>query len=214
MMSQRYLLIRAASDRVFAAILLVLSSPVLLLIAITIRAKMGTPIMFRQTRVGRFGKKFEIVKFRTMIVGAEVKGGGYMPPELNLVPPLGQFLRTTSLDELPQLLNIFAGDMAFVGPRPALVEQYERYSAAQKRRLEVPQGVTGLAQVRFRNSAPWSKRIEADVEYVQSVSPGLDIRILLKTVGRVMRAEGVLLNQTRQDVDDLSSSPKTEEKNE
>jgi lipopolysaccharide/colanic/teichoic acid biosynthesis glycosyltransferase len=191
--------------------MLILASPILLFVAAIVLLKMGRPIFFRQTRVGHLGVPFQILKFRTMVSNAESLGGGYMPPELNLVPPLGAFLRKSSLDELPQLLNIARGEMSFVGPRPALVEQYERYTTEQARRTTVPQGVTGLAQVRFRNNAPWSVRILSDLEYVETVSPIVDIQIMLATVKRVIRSDGVIQDQVRSDVDDLSGPQNFEE---
>lgn len=202
-MNGGYIAIRSLTDRLAAGVLLALFSPLFAVISVAVFIKMGRPIIFRQERVGRGGRVFHIVKFRTMVPEAETLGGGYMPPDLNLVPPLGALLRRTSLDELPQLLNIVRGEMSFVGPRPALVEQYRRYTPEQADRVTVPQGVTGLAQVRFRNNAPWSQRIEADLEYVHKVGFPLDLSILLETVGRVIRADGVRLDQVANDVDDL-----------
>jgi lipopolysaccharide/colanic/teichoic acid biosynthesis glycosyltransferase len=203
-MRSNYIRARSALDRVIAAVLLLLLSPVIGLVALTIRLKMGAPVLFRQQRIGRNGVRFHILKFRTMVPDAESLGGGYFPDQLNLVPRLGQFLRKSSLDELPQLVNILRGEMSFVGPRPALVNQYERYTQEQARRVLVPQGITGLAQVVYRNDAPWSRRILVDLEYVQRVGPLIDMWVLVRTVARVLRSDGVRSGQTSREVDDLS----------
>ncbi|MDQ0689882.1 lipopolysaccharide/colanic/teichoic acid biosynthesis glycosyltransferase [Arthrobacter sp. W4I7] len=166
---------------------------------------MGRPILFRQQRIGQSGKVFWIIKFRTLIPNAEEIGGGNIPAGLNLVPPLGEKLRLYSLDELPQLVNIVRGDMSFVGPRPALPEHYARYSPHQVQRVLVPQGLTGLAQVVYRAEAPWSLRIEKDLEYVRNVSPLLDLRILIATAFKVLRAEGVVESLAPEANDDFGT---------
>lgn len=200
---QAYLIGRALLDKVAAALMLVALTPVLALIAILIRARMGRPIFFRQRRIGQFGKVFTMIKFRTLINNAEEIGGGSILPELNLVPPLGEKLRLYSLDELPQLVNILRGDMSFVGPRPALPEHYARYTPEQARRVLVPQGLTGLAQVAYRAEAPWSLRIKKDLEYVSSVGPFLDVKILVATVFKVLRGEGVVESLSPTETDDF-----------
>jgi lipopolysaccharide/colanic/teichoic acid biosynthesis glycosyltransferase len=200
---QSYLSRRTVTDRVIAGAMLVILSPLLTIIAILIRLRMGRPILFRQQRIGRFGEPFEIIKFRTMIENAEEIGGGYISTELNLVPPLGQFLRSTSLDELPQLVNIFKGQMSFVGPRPALPQQYARYSREQARRVLVPQGITGLAQITYRNEATWTQRIAKDLEYIEAVGFVTDVRLLVRTVSKVLRSDGIVNDQTAAEVDDL-----------
>ncbi|GAB2518725.1 sugar transferase [Paramicrobacterium agarici] len=211
-MSRSYVRIRSASDRLVALVLLVVCSPLLAMVALTIKIGMGGPVLFQQARVGYKGRVFEIIKFRTMVNGAESIGGGYFPPELNLVPPLGKFLRKSSLDELPQLLNIVRGDMSFVGPRPALVSQFDRYSDRQRERVSVPQGVTGLAQIRYRNAAAWSLRIEADLEYVGAIGMLTDLRILASTISRAVTGSGVVEGQNAVDVDDLGvTSPTRQE---
>ncbi|WJH23703.1 sugar transferase [Pseudarthrobacter defluvii] len=207
--SKDYLSRRVRVERVLAAFILVGVSPLFLILCLLVRVKMGSPVFFRQQRVGRFGKTFEIFKFRTMVTDAERLGGGYIPAELNLVPPFGQFMRSTSLDEIPQLINILLGQMSFVGPRPALPQQYARYTPEQARRVLVPQGITGLAQVTYRNDAPWSKRICKDLEYVDSVNLRMDLNLVGKTLVKVVRSEGVMNNQTAADVDDLQ--PATED---
>ncbi|MDR6555736.1 lipopolysaccharide/colanic/teichoic acid biosynthesis glycosyltransferase [Arthrobacter pascens] len=203
---QAYLSRRRVLDCIIAGGMLVILSPLLAAIAVLIRLRMGNPILFRQQRIGRFGEPFEIIKFRTMIENAEEIGGGYISTELNLVPPLGQFLRSTSLDELPQLVNIFKGEMSFVGPRPTLPQQYSRYTPEQARRVSVPQGITGLAQITYRNQATWTQRIEKDLEYVESVGFFTDVRLILRTVSKVLRSEGIVNDQTAAEVDDLGQN--------
>ncbi|MFC7432509.1 MULTISPECIES: sugar transferase [unclassified Agrococcus] len=203
MSAARYLAARSVADRVVAACALVVAAPVLLVASAAIVVTMGRPVLFRQQRIGQGGRPFSIVKLRTMVRDAERLGGGYVLPGMDLVPPLGRVLRSTSLDELPQLWNVLVGDMAFVGPRPALPDQYERYTARQRGRVAVPQGITGLAQVRHRDAAPWSTRIEADLEYVATVSPLVDARLLLATVRAVVRRDGIVQHQTPADIDDL-----------
>lgn len=203
MTSSSYLRIRGTVERIVAAICLAILLPIFGLLAVAIRLKMGSPILFRQVRVGQYGKEFEILKFRTMVHQAETLGGGYMPPELNLIPPLGKFLRSASLDEIPQLLNIIRGEMSFVGPRPALPDQYRRYSEEQAGRVAVPQGITGLAQIRFRNNAPWSIRINSDLEYVENLGPRLDLIIFVRTFLKLIKNGDIKQNQTITEVDDL-----------
>lgn len=206
--TNEYLARRSIAERLIAGLLLIILSPVLAVVALLIALKMGRPVLFRQERIGQHGKVFNIIKFRTMIKNAETIGGGYMPAELNLVPPLGEKLRSLSLDELPQLINIFRGEMSFVGPRPALPDQFVRYTPEQARRVLVPQGITGLAQISYRNAAPWSRRIEKDLEYIASVGLLTDVKILCATVYKVLRSDGVVHDQTALDVDDLSDAKK------
>lgn len=203
---------RAIVDRGVASFMFVALAPVLIVIALAIRLRMGRPILFRQERIGHRARPFTILKFRTMVPEAEEIGRGYLPPGSDLVPPLGKFLRRTSLDELPQLINIMRGEMSFVGPRPALPDQYDRYTDIQAGRVAVPQGVTGLAQVRYRNNAPWSRRIESDLEYVSRLGLSMDCWILAKTVVRTIRGDGVISGQTSAEVDDLASPDRSEEK--
>ncbi len=201
-----YLSIRMIADRFTAGLMLVLLCPLFAIVSLLILCRMGRPLLFRQKRIGQFGATFEIIKFRTMVEGAETIGAGYMAPELDLIPPLGRFLRASSLDELPQLINILRGEMSFVGPRPALPQQYARYSPKQARRVLVPQGITGLAQVTYRNEATWSQRIEKDLEYIESIGFVTDMKLLLSTVNKVLRSEGVVSHQTAADVDDLGQN--------
>jgi len=198
-----YIRTRGILDRAMAAGAIIVLSPVFAGVVLAIRVRMGSPVFFHQDRIGQHGRVFRIHKFRTMINDAERLGGGYMPDALNLIPPLGAFLRRTSLDELPQLWNILKGDIAIVGPRPALVSHLPRYTPRQRRRVDVPQGLTGLAQVRYRNDAPWSVRIESDLEYIDRLGPRLDIELVFRTVLNVFRGSGIRTNQTALEVDDL-----------
>jgi lipopolysaccharide/colanic/teichoic acid biosynthesis glycosyltransferase len=193
---------RYVLDRLLAIVILVVMSPVMGAIAVVLLVANGRPVLFRQPRVGRHGEVFFILKFRTMVIGAEQAGGGYTERQ-NLITPTGRRLRRSSLDELPQLINIIRGEMAMIGPRPSLIGQYERYTEFQRRRTEALPGITGLAQVTYRDDAPWSKRIMLDVEYIDRASPVLDLKIVLRTVTRVVTGAGVRSDQTRGQVDDL-----------
>ncbi len=200
-MSSTYLDARYVLDRLVAGVLLVVLSPVMAVIALAVLSSSGRPVMFRQHRVGRHGETFSVFKFRTMVEGAERIGGGYTPEGTNLITPIGKLLRASSLDELPQLVNVLRGEMALIGPRPTMADQYERYTAFQRRRVEVLPGITGLAQVKYRDDAPWSKRIELDVEYIERAGPRLDVVIVLGTLRRMF--SGARSDQTPGDVDDL-----------
>jgi lipopolysaccharide/colanic/teichoic acid biosynthesis glycosyltransferase len=161
---------------------LALTSPLLALAAIAIKVDDGGPVLYRQRRVGRHGDEFELVKLRTMEVGAEQRGAGLA---VNVGDPritsVGRVLRRVSLDELPQLWNVVRGDMSLIGPRPTLAYQVERYTPRQQRRLEVKPGITGWAQVNGRARLPWEDRIELDVWYVEHRSTWLDLKILART---------------------------------
>jgi lipopolysaccharide/colanic/teichoic acid biosynthesis glycosyltransferase len=160
----------------------VLASPVLALASLAVKLTSRGPALYRQTRVGKDGTDFELLKLRTMIVGAETQGTGfavdYGDPRIT---PVGRLLRRLSLDELPQLWNVVRGDMSVIGPRPTLRYQVERYTPRQRRRLEVRPGITGWAQVHGRATLPWDERIELDVWYVEHHSARVDLRILAKT---------------------------------
>ncbi|OAA19006.1 glycosyl transferase [Frankia sp. EI5c] len=170
---------------------LVAGSPVLLLAAAAIRAEDGGPVLFRQERIGEHGRPFTIFKYRTMVTGAEHRGTGVVTyrgdPRITRV---GRLLRETSLDELPQLLNVLRGDMSLVGPRPTVRSQVERYTPHQLRRLSVPPGIAGWAQVNGRNSIPWSRRIELDIWYVQNRSVRLDLAIMLRALRIILFGDG------------------------
>jgi lipopolysaccharide/colanic/teichoic acid biosynthesis glycosyltransferase len=174
--------VNRVADVAIAGTGLVLASPFLAAAAIASKLEDGGPVLYRQTRVGQGGTDFELLKLRTMIVGAETQGAGYAvdrgDPRITRV---GRILRRTSLDELPQLWNVLRGEMSIVGPRPTLRYQVERYDERQRRRLDVRPGLTGWAQVHGRASLPWAERIELDVWYVEHRSPLLDLKILLRT---------------------------------
>ena len=171
-----------AADVAIAGTALVLTSPILGLAALATKLEEGGPVLFRQTRVGKDGRDFELLKLRTMVVGAERLGAGYA---VNVgdtrITRVGRFLRRSSIDELPQLWNVLRGDMSVIGPRPTLRYQVEQYDAQQRRRLEVRPGLTGWAQVQGRAALPWPERIELDVWYVDHRTPRLDLEILLRT---------------------------------
>jgi lipopolysaccharide/colanic/teichoic acid biosynthesis glycosyltransferase len=188
--------VASASKRVFdcsvSVIALLVASPLLLAGGIAVLVSSGRPVFFLQERIGLHGKPFRIIKFRTMTREAEQQTKGQWITAGNpYVTPVGRFLRKTSLDELPELLNVLKGDMSLVGPRPTLPEQVAAYDVFQRRRLEVRPGITGWAQVNGRNSISWIERIKLDVWYVGHWTLWLDIRILLMTMGQVLRQRGV-----------------------
>ena len=171
-----------ALDVVVAGTGLVVTSPLLAAAAVAIKLEDRGPILYRQTRVGKDGRDFELVKLRTMIVGAEKQGAGFAVDRGDSrITRVGRFLRRTSLDELPQLWNVVRGDMSLIGPRPTLRYQVERYTERQRRRLEVLPGITGWAQIHGRATLSWDERIELDVWYVDHRSALTDLRILLRT---------------------------------
>ena len=182
-------LIKRSIDIVGSGIGLILISPILLIVALAIKFKLGSPIFFTQDRVGKDGKVFKMIKFRTMLNSFD-KFGEPLPDEDRLTP-FGKFLRSTSIDELPELINVFKGDMSLVGPRPLLVEYKKLYSKEQFRRHEVRPGITGLAQVSGRNSLSWSDRFNLDIEYVDKYSLLMDIKILFMTVLKVVKRDGI-----------------------
>ena len=169
-------------DATVASFGLALASPVLAVAAVAIKLDDGGPVFYRQRRVGLNGEQFELLKLRTMEVGAERKGAGYAVNEGDpRITRVGRALRRLSLDEIPQLWNVVRGDMSLVGPRPTLAYQVERYTPRQRRRLEVKPGITGWAQVNGRARLPWDERIELDVWYVEHRSPWVDMKILART---------------------------------
>ena len=171
-----------ALDVVTAAFGLAVASPLLAASAIAVKLEDGGPILFRQTRVGIDGADFELLKLRTMIVDAEHKGAGFaVDAGDSRITRVGRILRKTSVDELPQLWNVVRGDMSLIGPRPTLRYQVEKYTARQRRRLDVLPGLTGWAQIHGRATLPWDERIELDVWYVENRSPRVDLMILLRT---------------------------------
>jgi lipopolysaccharide/colanic/teichoic acid biosynthesis glycosyltransferase len=171
-----------AVDLALAAAGLAVSAPLLGLAALGIKLEDGGPILYRQARVGRAGSDFELLKLRTMVVGAETQGAGFAVDKGDRrITRVGRVLRRLSLDELPQLWNVVRGEMSLIGPRPTLRYQVERYDARQRRRLDVKPGITGWAQVHGRAALPWAERIELDVWYVENRSALLDLKILART---------------------------------
>ncbi|KGJ50166.1 sugar transferase [Clostridium sp. NCR] len=181
--------IKRATDILGSSLGGLLISPVLIIIAILIRIKLGSPIFFTQDRVGKDGKVFKIVKFRTMLEAYDKFGEPLSDKER--VTSFGNFLRSTSLDELPELINVLKGDMSLVGPRPLLVEYIDLYSKEQFRRHEVRPGMTGWAQVNGRNNLNWDDKFKMDVEYVDNVNLLLDIKILFLTIFKVLKRDGI-----------------------
>lgn len=176
-------------DLAIATPVAVAAAPIALTVAGLVRVKLGSPVLFTQTRPGLRGLPFRLYKFRTM-TDARDASGALLPDDVRLTV-FGKFLRSTSLDELPELWNVLRGDMSLVGPRPLLMQYLERYSPRQARRHEVRPGITGWAQIRGRNSTPWEERFEQDVWYVDHLSLALDLRVLLETPLKVLRREGI-----------------------
>lgn len=181
--------LKEPQDFLCALLATIVLSPLLLLTAIMVRIKLGSPILFTQDRPGKNGKIFKLYKFRSMS-DARDESGKLLPDELRLTQ-FGRMLRSTSLDELPELFNILKGDMAIVGPRPLLVRYLPRYNAYQARRHEVKPGITGLAQIHGRNALTWEEKFDWDVKYVDNVTFIGDWTIILKTVITVLKREGI-----------------------
>ena len=171
-----------ALDVAFASLGLVVSAPVVGAAALAVKLTDGGSVLYRQRRVGKDGVEFELLKLRTMVVGAEHEGAGFaVDRDDPRITRAGRLLRRLSLDELPQLWNVARGDMSLIGPRPTLAYQVERYTPRQRRRLEVKPGITGWAQIHGRAVLPWEERIELDVWYVEHRSPWVDLEILART---------------------------------
>lgn len=181
--------VKRGLDAFLATGAIIVLSPILLVIAILVRTKLGSPILFTQDRPGRNGKVFKLYKFRSM-TDARGEDGELLPDDQRL-PAFGQKLRSTSLDELPELINIVKGDMAVVGPRPLLVKYLPRYNKHQARRHEVRPGFTGLAQVHGRNSITWEEKFDWDVKYVDHITFRGDVKIIADTVRTVLKREGI-----------------------
>jgi lipopolysaccharide/colanic/teichoic acid biosynthesis glycosyltransferase len=199
--------VKRALDIVGSVVILILTAPVQVICAIAILLNDGRPVYFHQSRVGKDGQLFRLHKLRTMTVGTEQIAGAY--PTAAMVTGVGGLLRRLSLDEIPQLMNILRGDMSFVGPRPTLLSQVERYTPEQRGRLAVRPGLTGLAQIRYRDDAPWSRRIITDLEYIRGISLRTDLRIVVLTIPAVLKAAGQILDDqdTAPDPDDLGPVP-------
>lgn len=198
-MKQIRLFIKRIFDFFGSLIGIIILLPLLLIISIIIKINSKGPVLFKQKRLGKNGKVFNIFKFRTMVTDAEKKGDGIFVKNENdnRITSVGKILRSASLDELPQLLNVIKGDMSLVGPRPPLPYhpyEYEEYPSVQKERFKMRPGVTGLAQVKVRNSVPWDKRMTFDVEYVNNFSIWLDFKIILLTIRSILFKESIYTN--------------------
>jgi len=176
-------------DVTFALLGLIVLTPVILLVAICIRVKLGAPVIFSQIRPGLCGKPFKMIKFRSMLDAYDANGG--LLPDSQRMTRFGGFLRATSLDELPELWNVLKGDMSLVGPRPLLMEYLPLYDPCQYRRHEVRPGITGWAQINGRNAVSWDEKFELDVWYVNNRSFWLDMKILFLTVEKVLTRDGI-----------------------
>jgi lipopolysaccharide/colanic/teichoic acid biosynthesis glycosyltransferase len=181
--------VKRVLDAAGSAVVLLVLAPVLLALALLVRLRIGAPVLFRQERAGLRGRPFTLCKFRTMTDTADAEGR--LRSDAERVTPFGSFLRTWSLDELPGLWNVLRGDMSLVGPRPLHVRYLDRYSPEQARRHDVRPGITGWAQINGRNALTWEEKFRLDVWYVDHVSAALDLRILLRTLARVVLREGI-----------------------
>jgi sugar transferase EpsL len=176
-------------DILTSTVALALLSPVLLGLAVTIRWKLGAPVLFRQQRSGLGGRPFWLLKFRTMTDARDAHGR--LLSDTERLTKLGRFLRSTSLDELPELFNVLKGDMSLVGPRPLLMQYLDRYTLEQARRHEAKPGITGWAQVNGRNALTWEEKFKLDVWYVDNQSFWLDIKIIFMTIWKILKREGI-----------------------
>ena len=182
-------LIKRLFDIIYSAAGLIVISPFLVVLAVLVRLKLGSPILFRQQRPGLGGKAFVIYKFRTMTDQRDASGN--LLPDEQRLPAFGRFLRSTSFDELPELLNVLKGDMSIVGPRPLMIKYLDRYSPGQARRHEVKPGITGWAQINGRNAISWEDKFKLDVWYVDNWTFWLDMKIILKSIWMVIAREGI-----------------------
>jgi sugar transferase EpsL len=197
--------IKRILDVVFSIAVLLMLTPVLLITAIIVRAKLGSPVLFRQQRPGLSGRPFWLIKFRTM-TGERDSAGNLLPDDKRL-PAFGKFLRSTSLDELPELVNVLKGDMSIIGPRPLMMKYLGRYSLEQARRHDVKPGITGWAQINGRNAISWEDRFKLDVWYVDNWTLWLDLKILLRTIAAIFKREGIT-QQGRATMDEFMGTPK------
>lgn len=203
--------IKRILDFVLSLVALIVLSPVLLIVAILVRVKLGSPVIFKQQRPGKNEKIFTLYKFRTM-TDKKDKNGNLLPDSERLTK-FGKFLRSTSLDELPELVNILKGDMAIVGPRPLLVKYLPYYTEEEKHRHDVRPGLTGLAQVSGRNNLDWNERFETDLKYVNSISFKGDLTIILNTIKSVLKHNDIEVPRESHDLDAIRKI-KGEEKDE
>jgi len=185
-------MIKRLEDCLLSCIGLLILSPIIALVAYKVKKNLGSPVFFRQVRPGKDGKPFEMVKFRTMLDAVD-SNGSQLPDEERMTP-FGSFLRSSSLDELPELWNVLKGDMSLVGPRPLLMEYLSLYSSEQYRRHEARPGVTGWAQINGRNAISWEDKFKLDVWYVDNQSFWLDLKILFLTIKKVLIKDGISEN--------------------
>ena len=186
--------IKRILDFLLSGIVLIILAIPLIIVGLLIKVQLGSPILFRQKRPGKNGKIFEIIKFRTMN-NTKDENGNLLPDDLRLTK-FGKFIRSTSIDELPELINILKGDMSIVGPRPLLVEYLDLYNEEQKHRHDVRPGLTGLAQVNGRNCITWEAKFKYDIEYVKNVTFINDCKIILKTIQKVVQRDGINATET------------------
>lgn len=203
--------IKRILDFVLSLVALIVLSPVLLIVAILVRVKLGSPVIFKQQRPGKNEKIFTLYKFRTMTDKKDENGN--LLPDSERLTKFGKFLRSTSLDELPELVNILKGDMAIVGPRPLLVKYLPYYTEEEKHRHDVRPGLTGLAQVSGRNNLDWNERFETDLKYVNSISFKGDLTIILNTIKSVLKHNDIEIPRESHDLDAIRKI-KGEEKDE
>lgn len=180
---------KRALDLILGTAIAVALSPVIVIVAVLVRLRLGSPVIFKQVRPGLGGRPFTIFKFRTMLETTDA--AGRLLPSVERTPPFGQRLRALSLDELPELWNVIRGDMSLVGPRPLMTEYLPRYSQEQARRHDVRPGITGLAQINGRNAISWDEKFAWDVRYVDTRSLWMDLRILAQTIRVVLSRAGV-----------------------
>lgn len=186
-----YLLLKDLVDRFLALVVLILLSPFLFWIALRVRADSPGPVLFRQVRAGLHGRPFQVLKFRTMRIDADPYGDSPQSGNDPRITPLGRWLRETSVDELPQLLNVLRGEMSLVGPRPLYMQQVVEWNSRQRARLLVKPGMTGLSQIQGRAAIPIEEKLERDVQYVENINPRLDLWILLATAHAVRNSQDI-----------------------
>jgi sugar transferase EpsL len=184
-----YKTLKPIIDFILALVAMIIFSPIMILVALLVFSKLGTPIIFRQQRPGLYGKAFMMLKFRTMSNQTDIVGN--LLPDAQRLTAFGKFLRASSLDELPEFINVLRGEMSLVGPRPLLMKYLERYNPEQARRHEVRPGITGWSQINGRNAISWENKFKLDVWYVDNLSFWLDIKILWLTMWKVIKREGI-----------------------
>lgn len=205
-----YKYIKRILDMISSLLAIIILSPLLAVTAVLVKTKLGSPVLFKQERPGKDEKIFTLMKFRTMTDERD-ENGELLPDEVRLTK-FGKFLRSTSIDELPELFNILKGDMSVIGPRPLLVEYISRYNEHQHRRHEVRPGLSGWAQVNGRNSISWEEKFDLDVEYVDNYSFAMDVKILFMTVLNVLKKEGIS-SETSATMEVFMGTPEKEEAN-